>query len=122
MRFQCDVLHGNPPIRPVAVAERIGLDRNPLDPAVPENFRWLLACTWPDTGRLERTRAALEMAVAHPSALRAGDAVDHLPALLRETSGAIVITTTWVMAYLAADRRTKFAQCLANASASRPVF
>jgi hypothetical protein len=122
VRVQCDVLHGNPPIRPVAVAERIGFDRNPLDPAVPENFRWLLACTWPDTGRLERTRAALELAVAHPSALQAGDAVDDLPALLREISGAIVITTTWVMAYLAPDRRAKFAQCLADASASRPVF
>lgn len=122
VRVQCDVLHGNPPVRPVAVAGRIGLDRNPLDPAVPEDFRWLVACTWPDTGRLSRTRAALELAAAHPSALRAGDAVDDLPALLRETKGAVVITTTWVMAYLPPKRRTEFAECLADASASRPVF
>lgn len=122
VRVQCDVLHGNPPIRLVAVAERIGLDRNPLDPTAPEDFRWLLACTWPDTGRLERTRAALELAVAHPSVMRTGDAVDDLPALLRETSGAIVVTTTWVMTYLPPDRRSKFTRCLADASYSRPVF
>lgn len=122
VRVQCDVLHGNPPISPVAVMGRIGLDRNPLDPSLPEDFRWLLACTWPDTGRLERTRAALELAVSYPNVLREGDAVDDLPALLRETNGVIVITTTWVMGYLDPQRRSGFAQCLADASTSRPVF
>ena len=33
-----------------------------------------------------------------------------------------MITTTWVMACLPPKRRTEFAECLADASASRPVF
>ncbi len=84
VRVSCEVLHGNPPIRPTPVARRIGIDRRPLDPSDPDDARWLLACTWPDTGRLDRTRAAVALAATHPSELRTGDAVADLPALLDE--------------------------------------
>lgn len=118
----CEVLHGDPPIRPTQVAGRIGIDRGPLDPAELEDARWLIACTWPDTGRFDRTRAALELAAADPSELRAGDAVDDLPTLLDEIDGPVVVTTTWALAYLSDERRRDFSKVLAVASGDRPVF
>ncbi len=121
VRVECAVLGGNPPVRPTMARRRIGLDRRPLDPNDPDDARWLLACTWPDTGRLERTRAALALAAAHPSELRTGDAVTDLPALLTEIDGPIVVTTTWALAYLPKDARAAFVDVLAAGSADRRV-
>jgi len=45
---------------PVPV-DRVGLDRDPIDLRDDAARRWLLACTWPDTGRMERTAAAHEI-------------------------------------------------------------
>jgi hypothetical protein len=115
----CEVLHGDPPIRATPVSRRIGLDRRPLDPTDPDDARWLLACTWPDTGRLGRTRAALALAAADPSELRTGDAVTDLPGLLEEIDGPVLVTTTWTMAYLTPDRRREFSEVLAAASRHR---
>lgn len=122
VHVECTVLHGSPPITTAAISRRIGLDANLLDPGDPDDFTWLLACTWPDTGRAERTRAALTLAAEHPVDLRSGDAVDDLPALLSGVDGPVVVTTTWVMAYLPPDRRHAFEAVLAAASAERPVW
>jgi hypothetical protein len=121
VRVTCEVLHGHPPLRSTPVVRRIGIDRHPLDPTDPDDARWLLACTWPDTGRLERTRAALGLAAEHPAELRTGDAVQDVPALLDDVDGAVVITTTWVAAYLSPEERAAFAEMLAAASRGRPV-
>lgn len=121
VRVNCDILKGEPPLRPTPVARRIGLDRRPLDPTDEADARWLAACTWPDTGRLERTRHALALAARHPSELRTGDAVADLPALLGEVTGPVVVTTTWALAYLPKDARRAFADVLARASETRPI-
>lgn len=122
VRVWCEVLHGEPPIRSTPVARRIGIDRRPLDPTDPEDARWLIACTWPDTGRLERTRAAVGLAAAGPSELRTGDAVADMPAILGEIDGLVVVTTTWALAYLSEERRGAFSNLLAAASRDRPVI
>ncbi len=121
VHVECEILRGDPPIRPTAITRRIGLDRRPLDPNDPDDARWLLACTWPDTGRLERTRLALDLAAAHPCELRTGDAVTDLPALLAEIDGPIVVTTTWALAYLPDHARAAFVDVLAAGSVDRPV-
>lgn len=121
VRVECDVLGGSPPLAHAAIERRIGFDRRPLDPTNADDARWLAACTWPDTGRLPRTRAALALAAQHPSELRTGDAVDDLPGLLAGIDGPLVITTTWALAYLQPERRLAFADVLAAASAARPV-
>ncbi|GAC1597486.1 MAG: DUF2332 domain-containing protein [Acidimicrobiales bacterium] len=121
VRVACQVLHGDPPIRPTPVMKRIGLDRYPLDATDPEDARWLVACTWPDTGRLERTRAAVALAASVPLELRAGDAVADMPALLTEIDGPVIVTTTWAMAYLSEERRRAFSEVLAAASRGRSV-
>lgn len=121
VRVSCEVLHGEPPIRPTPIARRIGIDRRPLDPTDPEDARWLVACTWPDTGRLDRTRAAVALAAADPSELRAGDAVADMPALLDEIAGPVIVTTTWALAYLSEERRAAFSDVLAAASRDRSL-
>lgn len=122
VKVSCEVLHGNPPLQATAVKHRIGMDRQPLNPADPHDARWLLACTWPDTGRLDRTRAAIELAATHPSELRTGDAVADLPAVLDEIDGPVIVTTTWVLAYLPAERRRAFSEVLAAGSRDQPVY
>lgn len=103
--------------------ERVGLDRNPIDLTDDAARRWLLACTWPDTGRLERSAAAHQMVATDPPRLVAGDMVDDLPALLAATAPGLplVVLTTWAVGYLPPDRRTVLAERLAAVSTTRPV-
>jgi hypothetical protein len=119
---QCSVLNGNPPIQNVSIDRLVGLDRNPIDLNNPDDFRWMLACVWPDTGRLERAQAALHLAKNSHFELIKGDAIADLPALLESIEGPLVVTTTWALVYLPFDQWKEFAQLLANASKSRPVY
>ena len=116
---------GDVPIRsePPAIAGRAGLDRAPVDLADPDEARWMLACVWPDTGRLDRTRAAIELAHEHPVEVLAGDAVDDLPAAvaLLPPDVPLVVTTSWVLAYLRRTDRKRFVDALAAQSRHRPV-
>jgi hypothetical protein len=116
---------GPAPIAPsvVEIVDRVGLDRAPVDLADPDQARWLLACVWPDTGRMERTRAAIALAQQHPVEIVEGDLVDGLPAAVaRLRRGApVVVTTTWVLAYLRQADRVRFVDALAAVSADRPV-
>lgn len=113
-----------PPLPPTVptVAWRAGLDRNPIDPTDPDARRWLQACLWPSArDRADRLAAALAVAATAPPDLRAGDAVADLPALLAEVPAdlPVVVTATWVLAYLPADDRVALEGVLRTAG--RPV-
>ena len=124
VEIRCDVIGGSPPIAPAlpTITARIGLDRAPLDVHDPQQSRWQLACAWPDTGRLTRTRLALEEARRSPLRLVRGDAgeVGDLIAGLPLDATAVV-TTTWVVAYFSPEQRTAFRDALATAAETRPV-
>ncbi|MFG1641779.1 DUF2332 domain-containing protein [Amycolatopsis sp. NPDC049252] len=109
----------------LAVVARAGLDRAPVDVSDEDELAWLEACVWadqPDRIRLLRTAAA-EQAKHRPS-LITGDGVDDLAAaaatLPSETP--LVVLTSHVLAYFAADRRAAFVEALAALAASRPVW
>lgn len=70
--------HGAPPVvAPPVVADRAGVDLNPLDP-VADRLR-LLSYIWADQAdRLSRTRAALDVAAALRPPVTRADAVDWL--------------------------------------------
>jgi hypothetical protein len=92
-----------------AIGWRAGLDAAPVDVDDDEATRWLEACVWPEqTDRLSRLRAALQVARAHPVALVRGDAVTHLPLVLRDApqDAHVVVTHTWVLAYLDDEQRS----------------
>jgi hypothetical protein len=103
--------------------ERTGLDLDPVDVRDTDATRWLLACVWPDTGRLPRTRLALDEARRDPPRIVAGDAVDGVTDLVLGLPDGVtpVVTTTWMLAYLPTARRRAFADTLAEASAQRPI-
>ena len=125
MEIRCDVVGGSPPIAPAlpTIAARVGLDRAPLDVHDPEQSRWQLACVWPDTGRLPRTRLALEEARRSPLGLVRGDAVEDVGGLIAglPPDATAVVTTTAVVGYFSPEQRTGFRDALAAASESRPV-
>jgi hypothetical protein len=125
VEIRCDIVGGSPPIAPVlpTITARIGLDRAPLDVHDPQQSRWQLACVWPDTGRLTRTRLALEEARRSPLRLVRGDAVEDVGDLIASLplDATAVVTTTWVVAYLSPEQRTGLHDALAAAAESRPV-
>ena len=120
VEIRCDVVGGSPPIAPAlpTISARIGLDRAPLDVHDPDQSRWQLACVWPDTGRLTRTRLALDEARRTPLELVRGDAVEDVGELIASLprDATAVVTTTWVVAYFSPEQRTGFREALSAAS------
>ena len=125
VEIRCDVVAGAPPIAPSlpTIAARVGLDREPLDLFDPRQSRWQLACAWPDTGRLPRTKRAHEEARRAALELVRGDAVDDVGGLIAVLPSEVtaVVTTTWVVSYFSPEQRSGFRDALAAASESRPV-
>jgi len=125
VQIRCEVVNGSPPIAPTlpTIAARVGLDRAPLDVHDAQQSRWQLACVWPDTGRLARTRLALDEARRTPLTLVRGDAAEEVGKLIAALPSdvAAVVTTTWVVAYFPRALRTGFRDALAKAAESRPV-
>lgn len=120
------VVAGQPPAPDLSLVDvplRVGLDRSPVDVIDPVAARWLLACTWPDTGRLERARAAIELAASMPPDVRTGDLVTAIGPLLASLSGdgPVCVVTSWTFGYLDAVQRTEFLERLAHAGRSRPI-
>jgi hypothetical protein len=121
----CKVTGGHPPIadRLPPLASRVGIDRSPVDLTSPDDARWLLACVWPDTGRLERTAASIRLAQEDPPVVIGGDANQVLPGVLDALPDgtAAVVLTTWSFAYFSLDQRERFVELLDRASGRRPI-
>lgn len=102
-------LRGPAPVPPrlPTIAARLGIDRAPVELTNADDVRWLLACVWPDTGRLSRTAAAVELARQHPQRVIAGDLVADLDAALDTFDPAlpVVVTTTSACWYLSVEQR-----------------
>lgn len=124
VRIGCTLV-GDPPITAEAppIAARLGLDQAPVDLADPDEARWLLACVWPDTGRLDRTRAAIDVARADPVELVRGDVVDDVAGAAGKLPDdlPLCVMTSWVLAYLPRRRRAAFVDELRALSRQRPV-
>ena len=125
VRIACEITGGDPPIAPAlpAIDAHVGIDRDPIDADDEDEARWLLACVWPDTGRLPRTRRALEVVRAAPPRLVRGDAVETVTdVVLAMPRGVVpVVTTTWALSYLSPARRVEFRETLAAASRERTI-
>jgi hypothetical protein len=125
VQISCTVVGGRPPIEPLVppIAERVGIDRDPVDVTDDDQARWQLALVFPDTNRLPRTRLALQELRNDPPRIVPGDAVETIaPVLLGLPPDALaVVTTTWVVAYFSSEHRVAFREQLAEVSRKRPV-
>ena len=125
VRVSCDVVGATPPIAATlpTIAARVGIDRHPVDAGDDDEVRWQLACVWPDTGRLARTRLALDEARSNPPRFVRGDALEHVtPVILGLPPEVVpVVVTTWALAYFSKRDRVAFRDALAAASTARPV-
>jgi len=121
----CEVTEGLPPIAAELpdLAANVGIDRDPIDLANDNDRRWLVACTWPGTGRTERTAAALDLAQRHRPDVRQGDAVTDLGAAIATlpADAAVIITTSWVVGYFDSLTRAAFGQALVEVAQDRPI-
>jgi hypothetical protein len=74
--IEADWQGGPPPCAQMEVVERGACDRRPTDLTDPEQLRRLLACIWPDMfDRLERSRRAIDLALACGAQVDAADAL-----------------------------------------------
>ena len=125
VRIQSEIVSGDAPIAAQLpeIRARVGLDRDPMDLTDARNAQWLLACIWPDTGRMTRAREAIAEVRRTPPDLVKGDAVDAVTAIILGLPAEVtpVVVTTWVLAYLPRARRDEFHETLALASRVRPI-
>jgi hypothetical protein len=107
------------PARLPHIDARLGLDRSPVDISDTDDVRWLLACVWPDTGRLARTAAAIELARRHRPVVMSGDMVTDLDeALDRLDPGMpIIVVTTSACGCLSVEQRRAFRAVLERRAA-----
>jgi hypothetical protein len=101
---------GEPPL----IAERIGVDLDPIDVRDERAARWLLACIWPDEAdRVARLRAAIAIARADPPPVVRGDGLALLGDLVGPPGAAHpVIWHSWVLAYWAPAARRALADAI----------
>ncbi len=114
-----------PPHRNPMIAERAGVDLNPLDPARGDHLLRMTAYLWPDQPeRLNMTRAAASVATTRPVQ---GDAIEWLgPRLARAPQGHLHLiqhTVAWQYfpASAQAHGRALIEAAGAQASANRPL-
>jgi hypothetical protein len=122
---ECEVA-GEPPAidPPPVIAERIGVDVDPIDVRDPPAARWLLACTWPDEAdRVARLRAAIELARRDPPVVMRGDALALLGDLADGGCDDVhpVIWHSWVLAYWSRERRRALSAAIDAIGARRDL-
>ena len=85
LQLMPDWMGTDPDVSDVIVADRLGIDLNPLDVTQPDIADRLMAYVWPDQrDRMTRTQTAIAMAQKTPPPLIKGDAMDLLAPLLAE--------------------------------------
>jgi len=95
----------------VTVAERRGCDRSPIDPTSEDGRLTLLSYIWPDQAhRVERVRAALDLAAEVPVVIDRAGAADWAGSQLaeRREGVATVVFHSIVMQYLDKEERRRF--------------
>ncbi|MDQ3402450.1 MAG: DUF2332 domain-containing protein [Actinomycetota bacterium] len=109
----------------LAVAARVGLDREPVDLGDEQAAAWLEACIWadqPERQRLFSTAAAFQR--KDPPELIKGDAVADLSAAAERVpaDAPLVLMTSHVLTYQSPQVRTEFFDAVEAIGRRRPLW
>jgi hypothetical protein len=117
-------LSGKIEAEPVTVAGRSGCDRSPIDSTSEEGRLTLLSFVWPDrVDRMERLRAALELARQVPVAVERAAAAGWIRDRLAEPQPGVatVVFHSIVIQYLEPEEREEFVGLLRSAGKAATV-
>jgi len=107
------------------IASRLGLDLHPIDVRQKSEINRLRSFIWPEhTARFEMLERAIEIARRHPPELRAGDALEHLPAVMATTppDTALCLFHTFVSNQMSPEWRKDLVQLIADYGSKRDIF
>ncbi|MCS5636914.1 MAG: DUF2332 domain-containing protein [Myxococcota bacterium] len=108
----------------IPVAERIGVDLNPVNLSHPDEVQWLQALIFPDhEGRQERLMAGIRIAAENPISVVEGDASEKLSSLIAEASpdATLCVFGTFTLYQFPRDALIATLKAMQAASASRPI-
>jgi hypothetical protein len=112
-----------PPAELPPIAERTGIDINPVDLGDQDALGWLTACMPPECEALTRLAAAIEVARQNPAKIVAGDVIAALPGVLDNLAPGlpVIVVDAYMAVFLSDDRRAQLTAILACAGQQRPV-
>ncbi|HYK27056.1 MAG TPA: DUF2332 domain-containing protein [Streptosporangiaceae bacterium] len=112
-----------PVVRLPPIAERAGIELNPVDLTDARARAWLVACTPPEASALTRLTAAVAVARQHPARIVAGDVVAELPAVLDALPPErhVVVSDAYLAVFLPRRDRAELISILTRAARSRRV-
>ena len=104
VRLECAVRSGAPPVpaRIPVIADRVGVDVEPLDLTDPDVLAWLAACVPPEAGAVTRFAAASALARATPTRTVRGNLLDVLPEVIASlpADALVCLVDTYVHVFL----------------------
>lgn len=109
----------------VQIAERVGIEKNPVELADPESYRWLRACVWADhPGRLHNLERAVEVWAEMESQVVVGDAASQLEVALAMVppTRPVVVFTSWSLPYMLRLERASLVATLASVASRRRLW
>lgn len=108
-----------------AVADRVGIDLNPIDATDPDQRLWLRALVWPGNEAQARLQeAALRVVARNPPRMLAGDAIDVLPktAAAIPAGAPVVVFHAATRMHVPKDRRAAFDAAIAAVGDDHRLF
>jgi hypothetical protein len=105
------------------IADRVGIDIEPLDVADPAVAGWLAACVPQEIGAVTRFHRAVEVALAHPARTVRGDASTVLPEVLATLPDDLLIclVDSYVHVFFAAEQLARFCNLVERMGSSRDL-
>jgi hypothetical protein len=112
-----------PPVTLPPIADRAGIDVEPVNLRDPAARSWLLACAPPESSAQARLAAAMEVTRQHPAEILAGDVTQMLPRVLERfpPGQGVIVTDSYLAVFLPPQRRAELTGVMADAGRSRPV-
>ena len=110
--------------RNIEVLSRTGLDLNPIHVDNDDDRMWLEALIWPEHhDRRDRLRGALELALADPPQLIAGDAFETLAQTLTDlpSDDPVVVVNSFILNQFKSEERERLSEIVVRARTDRAV-